>query len=771
MSRSLVTAVALVALTATGAGAKCKNSSALKNAYFGEMHNHTSYSLDAYGFGTRTDPAASYAFARGAAVDVATGFDAGAGEVPGPFGVTIEESGGALDFAAVTDHAEWLSTDYGCLIDPTSPIYDSPACVALRAGENVPADERPCRGFADLTATGCLETQTDAWTAEQQATEAADDPCTFTTFHAYEWTFSPGATLHRNVFFKNASVPSVPLDAQNYPTAPVLFAALADQCNASTGCEALTIPHNMNQSGGQAFTIAGYTATDLNRLRKYQRLAEIHQHKASSECLTDTADGGAVSVCAFEVNPTLDQPADAPGYARPALEAGLVRFAERGYDPLTFGFVAATDNHNGTMGRVGESSFTGHVGTRDNQPIPRLTGSRLRLFNPGGLAGAWAEENTRDALWGAYKRRETFATSGPRIKVRFYEATGLANPCADPDFPKQVVEGGGVPMGGLTRDKGAAPTFVVYALQDQTPLAAVDIVKGSATASAADEKVYTIPLGAPPACVTWTDPAFDPAEPAFWYARVREQPTWRWSHYDCEALKQSNPADWQTIAPGCASSDPASGGLDTMIEERAWTSPIWYLPGGPVTVQSTSLKLRDGSLSGGPSKRKFSFKAKTRKDTPDHRIVVPALGSVGDPTVNGMTGGGATLTVYNAESGEQFVTALPASGWKLSGGTRYAFSAQSGPVQKVTVKADSLIVRGGREAWGYTLDEPRQGAVAVRLQLGTATPWCTEAPAKLSGHPPTSAKHDVADKFTAQSKTPPPDQCPILGSPSGAFLD
>ena len=776
ISRSLL-AVVLCGATSVASAARCPDYSALKNAYFGDMHNHTSYSLDAYNFGTRTDPAQSYAFATGAAVDIGLGYDPDTNEVPGPLGVTIGVSGGRLDFGAVTDHSEWLATDYGCTADPASPFYDSHYCTVLRSAKNGPVAEIPCLGFNDATQTGCLAEQTTAWAAENQATEAANAACSFTSFHAYEWTYSLGTTdddskqtLHRNVFFRNANVPSVPLDAYDYPSSPTLWAALADQCNGSTGCEALTIPHNMNQSNGLVFQLGGYSATDLNRLMKYQRLAEIHQHKANSECLTDTVDGGATVACDFEVNPELTQPVDAPGYARAGLKQGVERFATRGYDPLKFGFVGATDNHDGTMGNVGESTWPGFIGARDNTPRRRLTRNPFKT-NPGGITGIWAEENTRDALWAALQRRETFATSGPKIAVRFYQYSGLPNPCADPSFPEQVVDRGGVPMGGTFASASSAPSFVVYALQDQVPLASVDIVKGSHADGGAVETVYPIAFAVAPYCITWTDPAFDPAEPAFYYARVKEQPTWRWSHYDCERLKQSNPANWQNIAPGCASNDPAAGGLDFMIQERAWTSSIWYLPGGPVTVQTTALKLRDGSATGRPDKRRFSFKSITRRDGADHRVVAPAPGSVGDPTATG-TVGGATLTIFNPDSAETFGATLPADKWKMNrSATRYDYRDADGAITRVSVSADRLLVKGRGAGLGYSLDEPRQGTIAVRLQLGGATPWCAEAPAKATGKSPVTVKNDKVDRFTAQPKSPAVDQCPILGSPSGAFLD
>jgi hypothetical protein len=772
--------LALITLTvATAARATCPDYSALKNAYFGDMHNHTAYSLDAYNFGTRTDPAMSYAFARGAAVDIGLGYDATKGEVPGPLGVTIDFSGGKLDFGAVTDHSEWLATDYGCTVDTASPFYSSSYCTRLRALRNPPLLQRPCLGFKDLTGSGCQMEQTTAWGAENAATESANDPCTFTTFHAYEWTFAglpqddpeqDKETLHKNVFFRNTNIPAVPLDAIDYPTGPMLWAALAAQCTEANGCEALTIPHNMNQSNGLAFALGGYTAPDLNRMMKFQRLAEIHQHKASSECLTDTADTGAVTACDFEVNPVYATPGDTPGYARPALESGLARFASRGYDPLHFGFVGATDNHDGTMGNVAEASWPGFIGSMDNTPLRRLTRNPFKT-NPGGITGIWAEENTRDALWAALQRRETFATSGPKIRVRFYEYTG-GDPCADPGFPAGVVSGGGIPMGGTMSYAGSSPSFVVYALQDATPLAAVDLVKASIAGGNVVESVHTVPFAAPPYCVTWSDPSFDATAPALYYARVREEPTWRWSHYDCERVKASNPSDWQTLVPGCASSDPSTGGLDFQIQERAWTSPIWYLPGQPITVPAKALELRDGSASGRPARRRFFFESTTKGDTGDHRIAVPPPGSIGDPTSHGASGGGATVTVYNAATGEFFTADLPAQKWKSGRkGSHYAFRDPSGPIQRVSIAADKLVVRGGRGAFGYTLSAPSQGTVAVQVRLGTAAAWCADVPAKTIGKPPTTARTDHVDRFLGQPGAAPPVDCPVYGSASGAFLD
>ncbi len=189
-----------------------------------------------------------------------------------------------------------------------------------------------------------------------------------------------------------------------------------------------------------------------------------------------------------------------------------------------------------------------------------------------------------------------------------------------------------------------------------------------------------------------------------------------------------------------------------------------------VTIQARRLKLRDGSASGNANKRKIRFTSRTKGEAAGHRIVPPVPGSAGDPTLSG-----ARLLVYNASSGEEVDVTLPASGWVAigSGGWRFAGSPVD-PIQSVVVKSDSITLRGGKAAWGYTLDEPRQGQVALRLTLGSGVTFCAEAPAKLSGRPPSAARHDRVDKFDGARNAPAPVDCPVApngGSPSGAFLD
>jgi hypothetical protein len=188
-----------------------------------------------------------------------------------------------------------------------------------------------------------------------------------------------------------------------------------------------------------------------------------------------------------------------------------------------------------------------------------------------------------------------------------------------------------------------------------------------------------------------------------------------------------------------------------------------------VLVRTTSMSLKDRSTApADPSKRKLSFKSSTKDDAPANQVTPPFVGSAGDPTIAGATGGGATLTVYNSNgSGEQVVVFLPASFWTSDiDGDGFAKYRYRGPstdaVTKVDVKRNRIQIRGGKAAWGYTLDEPSQGSIAVRLELGTSAAWCANGPAKASGTPPSTARNDKVDKFVAQPKTPPPLVCPAL---------
>lgn len=552
------------------APARCSAYNPLKNPYFGDLHEHTSYSADAYTFDTRNTPLDAYAFARGKTLQIA-GAGAGGG---GPL-TTIDRP---LDFLAVTDHSEFLAVAYGCGVDPagnpydpTKAIHDTQACKAFRSDRQAlqllaifAVLKNVCDGGA------CDPVTTNAWQREQQAAAAANEPCKFTSFVAYEWTKTEeGKTLHKNVVFAGDKVPARPFDSLAHPTQEDLWKALAGGCGSPTGCDAVTIPHNSNLSQGLAFEVPAVAADRANMIR-YQKLVEIFQHKGGSECLSDD---GSDPDCTFEQIPDNADPVrDKPGYVRSGLMKGLLAQSTTNENPLAMGIVGATDDHDGTPGNVKESTFPGHVASIDDRPAKRIgaDAGETPHFNPGGLTVAWAEENTRASLFAAFQRRETYATSGPRMVVRFYQTFDAGDACADPAFPQALVAKGAVPMGGSFKSGGSAPRFVVRAWKDAAALARVDIVKLAVDGTGvAKEKVIARPLDAASsssACVTWQDDEATPG-PALYYARVLEAPTPRWSSYDCDRAPLANPA-------ACAD----GGALRTMIQERAWTSPIWRAP-------------------------------------------------------------------------------------------------------------------------------------------------------------------------------------------------
>jgi hypothetical protein len=305
---------------------------------------------------------------------------------------------------------------------------------------------------------------------------------------------------------------------------------------------------------------------DERRLRsRYEPLAEIFQMRGSSECLNPGPEDPAED-CRFE--PWLGDvsrpysPSKAAslwgrmkkGYLRSALDAGLSAYQGAGFNPLQLGFVAGTDNHMGLPGFVNETAI---------EPVIGPAWARLLLnprYNPGGLTAIHAAANTRESLFEALKRRDTYATSGPRIKLDFFQTRREGDLCASGRASSDV------PMGGVF-SKSAAPKFVVSAEQDQVPLSRVEIIKGVFKDGKALERIFTLQAmdavnGDARVCRVWVDPSYDPSAPAYYYARVLEIPTPRWSAYDCWA----SPGDCRPRRE-----------LEVNIQERAWSSPIWAM--------------------------------------------------------------------------------------------------------------------------------------------------------------------------------------------------
>jgi hypothetical protein len=587
--------------TRTPLAVTCPDRNPLKNPYFGDLHTHTTYSYDAYTFETRTTPLDAYAFARGMAIQIA-------GAHPGG---PITQLDRPLDFAAITDHSELLAIDFGCGVavdgtpyDPDSPFFNRPRCVAARSTD--PAQERAnfalsrsrqqslCNNTNPEESADCRPVVEEAWGTEIAAAAAALDPCHFTSFIGYEWTNTctgdggSAATCHKNVIFGDTNAPAVPFDSLSNPTQESLWSALDTGCNGGP-CNAITIPHNSNLSNGQAFNVP--QGSEQHAI-KYQKLVEIFQHKGGSECFFDPANP-TDPTCNFNYLGGVTEPNLAQSYVRTGLELGLTDQANPALhaNPLQMGIVGATDDHNGAPGNTREDTWPGHVGVNDDTPARRIApnASSSVGFNPGGVAVAWAEQNTRDALFAAFQRRETYATSGPRITVRLYQTWDqTTNFCADPSFPAQIVAAGGLPMGSnITLPpgySGGAPRIVVFAARDPITradvanLAEVDLVEAWVDPATGAVKEQVVRRTSPAAGVATTcqtfrlnpaggAPTFHPGTPSLYYARVLQLPTNRWSVFDCQRSPDTNPTD---CAPG--------GKLNVQVAERAWTSPVWYLP-------------------------------------------------------------------------------------------------------------------------------------------------------------------------------------------------
>lgn len=559
--------------------ASCADFDAQRQAYFGDLHVHTSLSWDAYGQGMRLRPKDAYRFARGETVAVVADQTARL-DVP-------------LDFAAVTDHAEYLGEITMCST-PASEAYGSRFCQRLRTSPQawqrlgvsiaMPLPSKPQRSPAcGKEQHLCLEWLPSAWEEVQDAARAANAPCRFTSFVAYEYTRMPaGNMMHRNVIFRNDHVPVLPTSAFEAETPESLWRALQEDClQAGNGCDVLAIPHNSNLSGGLQFeSISGWNASSARQQAaqrvRLEPLLEIYQNKGGSECRFG-AGFSSDEQCTFEElgrypcsagrKGLVDAPQCAApyNYVRTVLALGLAEEDRLGVNPYRLGIIAGTDTHSATSGRVDEVDYSGHHALSDDTPQKRLGSSKGLSHSPGGLAGIWATENTRDALFDALKRRETFGTSGPRIVVRFFGGFDLPQDlCARADLVK-LADAQGVPMGGELHGTGHQTLmFVAMAAMDKTPLQRLQLVKTWWENSTPQEQVIDLtqnPTGAPQLCATWRDP--EPKPKAAYYVRVLEMPTRRWSSYDCERV----PPDQR---PAICSSE-----INRLIQERAWTSPIW----------------------------------------------------------------------------------------------------------------------------------------------------------------------------------------------------
>ena len=572
----------------------------LNNVYFGDLHIHTNISSDAYLFGNRLDMDTAYRFAKGE-----TGATLRTGE--------YVEISRPLDFAALTDHAETFGRRQACESPGASDVARA-ACDQLEVPSLIGfmqlrqrAEQRPpVRPMAVFNDNPKLERSyaAETWQQVQIAANRHYEPGRFTTFAAYE--YSPAmpdrGKNHRNIVFRGNDVPKYAVSSFDAISEIELWRQLEATCTAD--CQFLTIPHNMNKTWGLAFageTIDGvaYSEEDWKLRERNEPLVEMFQIKGSSEC--SMMFGAGDEECGFEQF----LPPCAKGQetsclpttsmARDGLRIGLELEDEIGVNPLEFGMVGSTDTHNSNPGDTEEWDYRGATSFASSPAARRMSPDNvtgIRNNNPGGLAAVWAPENTREALFDAMKRKEVYATSGTRIVLRMFAGFELPADIAETADLTAAYEHG-TPMGGRLNAisaGGNAVSLFVWATQDpiSAPLARIQIVKGWIENGESHEAVYDVAcggsalnpttakcapngatvdlsdcswdttVGASDLKATWTDPDFDSAEDAFYYARVVQNPTCRWTTYDSLRLGLAPLADSHTT-----------------VSEMAWGSPVW----------------------------------------------------------------------------------------------------------------------------------------------------------------------------------------------------
>ena len=633
----------------------CHHYSDTKMPLFGDLHVHTSYSFDSFVSSQRNGPRAAYRYARGEPIylsdpDAEQSLKA---QIQRPLDFT-----GVTDHAEFLGPINICTRDSGkagywfpyCMLT-RSEIFVLQLLAANYWVNLGVLDEakNKAESFA-CTLSDCNVAHREAWQDIRQAAEEYYDrsgDCSFTTFVGYEYTDAPNfRNLHRNVIFRNRQVTETAISTYDTGTMnfPELWRRLREECIDGDGaCDVMSIPHNPNLSGGLMFPDPVSEQQAQDRLF-FEPLVELVQHKAASECRFDRIEGRGLDtedeLCDFEqvvadnlsmlgtVFGEVQSESAAPvpldefgrrNMVRNALKDGLALGRQTGTNPFQMGFIGSTDTHSATPGGAEENNYVGHLGRRD----AGYRNIQDHFFdNPGGLAVVWAEENSRDAIFEAMRNRETYATSGTRPMVRFFGGSELpADLCASRDMITQAYKRG-VAMGGKLQAASAEapPRFLVNVARDPgsdahpgNKLQRIQVIKGWLDSSGqTHEQVYEVagtpdngadvdPVSCAPRgpghenlCAVWQDPVFNPAEDAFYYVRVIENPSCRWSTLQCQAAGVNPFAEncsAQAAQATAALQDEGAVGdvygkccLDPqqqpfyspVIQERAWTSPIWY---------------------------------------------------------------------------------------------------------------------------------------------------------------------------------------------------
>ena len=640
------------AVTVSGDTALTKENPGERNAYYGDLHVHTAYSFDGYAFGTLASPHDAYRFARGEAINNPGGYEMQLTEPMDFYAVTDHGMFLGLAKAAAETDTEFSKNSF------SEPYHD------LNAPDNFGTDTlsrfKRMITFADFIPTavsGIFEQKIDrqevlditrtAWADTIDAADQFNDPGRFTTFAGYEYTSSTTSmgNLHRNVIFQGTeTLPREPFSRLHSNNPEDLWDWMDEL--RSKGVESLAIPHNSNGSNGQMFKTVDWSGTPFDNSYVEQRsrnepIVEITQIKGTSE--THPTLSTRDELAGFEITPyrvatgALSQLKGS--YVREALLTGLTLEAQGSKNPYQFGFIGSSDTHSAAS-QNDESAFSSKLGilsstaeqrgsipqkglrgqlayystklaeTINPTPLGKslyvkingdvYAGGASPTYGASGFAAAWAEENTREAIYQAFRRKEVFATSGPRIRLRFFagyefDATMLsAADGIERAYANGVTMGGTLLAAQQTEDNTSSPGFLVIASADpkNAPLQRIQVVKGwvdsagkthervmdvaCANGAVVDAQTNRCPdngarvdisdcsinpeSGSAELAALWQDPDFDPAQRAFYYARAIENPTCRWS-------------TWDAVRAGVAPRPDFA----TTLQERAWSSPIHYL--------------------------------------------------------------------------------------------------------------------------------------------------------------------------------------------------
>ena len=606
--RKVIACLAVLAATATAADtanySPYADRSYPENVYWGDTHVHTSRSPDAYTQMNRLDPEVAYRFAKGETVTSAMGLRIRIGK--------------PLDFLVVSDHAEFTGVFPG--LDADDPLLLESE-LARRWHALYQQDERTQVFFefaealwGDREADITDEFRQSVWKDVIEGAEKHNIPGRFTAFVGYEWTSTAsGNNLHRNVVFRDgaAAIEQIlPFRAIDSDDPEDLWAWMASY-EESTGGKVLAIPHNGNLSNGAMFASqtrsgAALTKSYAETRSRWEPIYEVTQVKGDGEAHPYLSpDDGFADFGTWDEGNMTNIPKEPAmlkhEYARSAYKLGMQFDEALGANPFKFGLIGSTDSHT-SFANANENNFFGKLSEEE----PNEPGRQYRLgsvlkgtpykYVASGYAAVWAKENTRESLFVAMQRKETYATTGPRIVLRFFAGWDFEE--GDELRPDYVDAGYriGVPMGGdlIDAPDGQSPAFVIVASKDPhgANLDRIQVVKGWLNEEGnAQEKVYNVAvsddrrigrngevrplkhtvdldtatyynsIGDDSLATTWTDPDFDPGQRAFYYVRVLEIPTPRWTTYDAAFFSEPRPDE-----------------VPAIIQERAYSSPIWYTP-------------------------------------------------------------------------------------------------------------------------------------------------------------------------------------------------